>query len=49
MISSATKTYDNLPKPMKENLIKYTAEVISNPRKCGHADKGGQVLLGIYT
>lgn len=29
-----------LPKEMRENLITYTAEVVSNPRKYGHADLG---------
>lgn len=29
-----------LPKEMRENLVKYTAEVISNPRRYGHAEHG---------
>jgi hypothetical protein len=29
-----------LPKQMRENLIKFTAEVIGNPRKYGHAENG---------
>ncbi len=39
-ISSICKTYKNLPKAMRDNIIKYTAEVISNPRKYGHAENG---------
>jgi hypothetical protein len=32
--------FSHLPKAMQANLVKYTAEVISNPRKYGHAEKG---------
>lgn len=40
MVASYAKSYDKLPKAMKENLIKFTAEIISNPRKYGHAENG---------
>jgi HEPN superfamily RiboL-PSP-like protein len=30
----------NLPKPMQDNLIKLTAEVMLSPRKYGHGEKG---------
>jgi hypothetical protein len=40
LFAARSQTYDNLPKQMKENLIKFTAEVISNPRKYGHAENG---------
>lgn len=32
--------FTHLPKQMRENLIRYTAEVIGNPRKYGHAENG---------
>jgi hypothetical protein len=32
--------FKKLPSPMKENLVRFTAEVISNPRKYGHAEQG---------
>lgn len=32
--------FSHLPKQMRENLVRYTAEVISNPRKYGHAENG---------
>lgn len=37
-ISSRCGTYETLPKEMKTNLIKYTAEVISSPRKDNHGE-----------
>ncbi|MDD6037044.1 MAG: hypothetical protein PUC30_12820 [Lachnospiraceae bacterium] len=37
-ISSRCGTYETLPKEMKTNLIKYTAEVISSPRKYNHGE-----------
>ena len=39
-ISDKADRFNYLPKEMKQNLITYTAEVISNPRKYGHADLG---------
>lgn len=30
----------HLPKQMRENLVRFTAEVIGNPRKYGHAENG---------
>ena len=32
--------FSNMPKPMQENLIKLTAEVMLSPRKYGHGEKG---------
>ena len=32
--------FSQLPKQMQENLVKFTAEVISSPRKYGHAENG---------
>ena len=32
--------FSHLPKQMRENLVKFTAEVIGNPRKYGHAENG---------
>jgi HEPN superfamily RiboL-PSP-like protein len=32
--------FTHLPKQMRENLVKFTAEVIANPRKYGHAENG---------
>lgn len=38
--SEKADRFIHLPKEMRTNLITYTAEVISNPRKYGHADHG---------
>lgn len=38
--SSMADRFHHLPKKMRENLTKFTAEVMSNPRKYGHADQG---------
>src|SRR5947207_6445581 len=32
--------FTHLPKPMQENLVRFTAEVIASPRKFGHAENG---------
>lgn len=32
--------FTHLPKPMRENLVRFTAEVVGNPRKYGHAENG---------
>ncbi|HEJ1074319.1 TPA: hypothetical protein SLP25_005059 [Serratia marcescens] len=32
--------FSELPKDMRANLIKYTSDVISNPRRYGHAENG---------
>lgn len=47
VIATNVKTYNELPKPMKKNLIDYTAEVIANPRKYGHGDKGVEAFIKI--
>lgn len=46
-IASKCNNYDDLPRVMKENLIKYTAEVISNPRKYGHAENGVSAFINV--
>ena len=33
-------TFQNLPRTMKESILKFTTEVIANPRKYGHAENG---------
>lgn len=40
----ATK-YSDLPKDMRENLLFFTAEVIKNPRKFGHAENGVKAFI----
>lgn len=40
LIASTCRNYDDLPKAMKENLLRFSAEVIANPRRYGHGDKG---------
>ncbi|WP_242396673.1 HEPN domain-containing protein [Clostridium butyricum] len=40
LIANLATCYSDLPREMKKNLIDYTAEVVANPRKYGHADKG---------
>lgn len=32
--------FSHLPKQMRENLVRFTAEVVGNPRKYGHAENG---------
>lgn len=39
IIAVSIRNY-KLPKEMKENLVKYTAEVMSSPRKYGQGDTG---------
>lgn len=39
-LASQFKEPAHLPKQMQENLVRYTAEVIANPRKYGHAENG---------
>lgn len=41
--------FNQLPKEMKENLIKFTSDVISNPRKYGHADNGVKSFVRILS
>jgi len=38
--------FSQLPKAMRENLIKFTAEVVSSPRKYGHAENGVIAFVG---
>lgn len=44
-IASNVDEYKNLPRDMRENLISYTAEVISRPRKYGHGDGGVESFI----
>lgn len=39
-VATRCGSYERLPREMKKELINTTAEVISNPRKYGHADNG---------
>ncbi|CAI2520502.1 Uncharacterised protein [Serratia ficaria] len=39
-LTERVKKFSELPKDMRENLIKYTSDVISNPRRYGHAENG---------
>ena len=48
-ISQKAERFGHLPKEMRENLIKYTAEVISNPRKYGHADLGVKAFVKVLS
>ncbi len=44
-IASKCGNYESLPKDMKANLIKYTAEVISSPRKYNHGEGGVKTFI----
>lgn len=48
-IAQKAERFSHLPKEMRENLIKYTAEVISNPRKYGHADLGVRAFVKVLS
>jgi hypothetical protein len=39
-LADGAAEFAHLPKAMQVNLVKYTAEVIANPRKYGHAENG---------
>ncbi|WP_146005492.1 HEPN domain-containing protein [Erwinia sp. B116] len=39
--------FSDLPNDMKVNLMKYTSEVISNPRRYGHADNGVKAFVRV--
>lgn len=39
-LTERVERYSQLPKEMKEGLLRYTSEVISNPRRYGHAENG---------
>jgi hypothetical protein len=39
-LASQFTEFAHLPKQMQENLVRFTADVIANPRKYGHADNG---------
>lgn len=41
------KKFEHFPREMRDNLIKLTAEVMSNPRKYGHADQGVKSFIKI--
>lgn len=46
LVSSA-REYKRLPKKMQENLPIYTAKVIAEPRKYGHAENGVRTFVSI--
>jgi hypothetical protein len=46
-VASNCQTFAHLPKPMQENLIKLTAEVIASPRKYGHAENGVKTFVHV--
>lgn len=46
-LTDRVERYSELPKEMREGLIKYTSEVISNPRRYGHADNGVKSFVRI--
>lgn len=46
LVSSA-KEYKRLPKRMQDNLPLYTAKVIAEPRKYGHAESGVRTFVSI--
>jgi hypothetical protein len=48
-LASECKDFAHLPKPMQENLVKFTAEVIANPRKFGHAENGVIAFVNTLT
>jgi len=39
-IAGQCNDFNQLPRQMRQNLTKFTAEVIANPRKYGHAENG---------
>lgn len=39
-VAGECSEFAHLPRQMRENLVKYTAEVIGNPRKYGHGENG---------
>ncbi|WP_422528513.1 HEPN domain-containing protein [Serratia fonticola] len=41
--------FSQLPKDMRDNLIRYTSDVISNPRKYGHAENGVKSFVRILS
>jgi hypothetical protein len=48
-VASDRKEFNELPKAMRENLIHYTAEIMQNPRKYGHAENGVAAFVGILS
>lgn len=48
-VASDRKEFGELPKAMKENLVIYTAEIMKNPRKYGHAENGVAAFVGILS
>lgn len=48
-IADKAERYNYLPKEMRENHIKFTAEVIANPRKYGHADLGVKSFVKVLS
>jgi signal transduction histidine kinase len=48
-VASDRSEFNKLPKAMRENLIHYTAEIMQNPRKYGHAENGVAAFVGILS
>ncbi|MFS2057850.1 HEPN domain-containing protein [Kosakonia cowanii] len=46
-IADRVRNFTELPKDMRDNLIRYTSEVISNPRKYGHAENGVRAFVKV--
>ena len=46
-LTERVERYSQLPKEMREGLLKYTSEVISNPRRYGHAENGVKSFVKI--
>jgi hypothetical protein len=48
-VASDRSEFSKLPKVMRENLVRFTAEIMQNPRKYGHAEKGVASFVGILS
>ncbi|WP_434379857.1 HEPN domain-containing protein [Melittangium boletus] len=44
-IAKRCGSFDRLPRAMRQSLMEMTAEVVKNPRKYGHADKGAEAFM----
>lgn len=48
-VASDRGEFGKLPKAMRENLVFYTAEIMQNPRKYGHAENGVAAFVSILS
>ncbi|MBU2965437.1 HEPN domain-containing protein [Amphritea sp. 2_MG-2023] len=48
-IADKAERYNYLPKEMRENHVRLTAEVIANPRKYGHGDLGVKSFIKVLS